>query len=172
LTTQLFFPAPEGLPVAIRPPRGSDELLKILEDFDWHSLSKTRSGDVFRAGALWLHGFLDQSHAVSQKIDSPEGSYWHALMHRSEGDFSNSKYWYRRVGRHPIFPELLAAGRQFGTGSQSAVSDLLRSSNWDPFRFVDILEHVAAHRDDDASLLQALAREEYSLLMGYCLRTL
>ena len=68
--------------------------------------------------ALYLkHGFLDQSHKISQKVETSEGSYWHAIMHRKEGDFSNSKYWYRRVGQHPIFSKM---------GSQ-----------WDPFQFVD-----------------------------------
>jgi len=171
LNTQLFFPAPEGLPVAICPPRGSDELLRVLENFDWRSVSRTRSGEVIRAGALWLHGFLDESHAVSQKIGSTEGSYWHALMHRSEGDFSNSKYWYRRVGQHPIFPELLAAVQRLETGFRPESFGLLQSASWDPFRFVDALEDAAAHRNADARLLQAIAREEYSLLMGYCLRT-
>src|SRR5580765_7484012 len=68
--------------------------------------------------ALYLkHGFLDASHKISQQIETPNGSYWHAIMHRKEGDFSNSKYWYRRVGEHPV---LAALGKDF-----------------DPFRFVD-----------------------------------
>src|SRR5271156_5082063 len=59
-----------------------------------------------RAG-LWLyHDFLDESHTISQDLDTPEGSYWHALMHRRESDFGNSKYWFRRVGPHPIFDDL------------------------------------------------------------------
>ena len=97
MNTELFHPAPEGLPVAIRPPRGSKEILEALERCDWNSLGKAPNGELLRAGALWLYGFLDESHSIAQGIDSAEGSYWHALMHRSEGDFSNSKYWYRRV---------------------------------------------------------------------------
>ena len=112
MNTELFHPAPEGLPVAIRPSRGSSKMLNALERCDWNSLGNGRNGELLRAGALWLYGFLDESHSIAQGIDSPEGSYWHALMHRSEGDFSNSKYWYRRVGRHAIFPALLVAVRQ------------------------------------------------------------
>src|SRR5262245_3674168 len=40
---------------------------------------------------LWLaHDFLDESHAISQEIETPDGSYWHAIMHRREPDYWNS----------------------------------------------------------------------------------
>ena len=53
------------------------------------------------AGLWLLHGFLDESHKISQDIETTAGSYWHALMHRREPDFSNAAYWFRRVDRHP-----------------------------------------------------------------------
>ena len=169
MNTELFHPAPRGLPVAIRPPRGSNEVLEALERCDWNSLGKGRSGELLRAGALWLHGFLDESHSITQGIDLPEGSYWHALMHRSEGDFSNSKYWYRRVGRHAIFPALLGAVRQLEVSSSSTLAAIRDLSDWDPFRLVDAMEQAARRETEEEVLLQAIAREEYNLLMGYCL---
>jgi hypothetical protein len=93
-------------------------------------------------------------------------------MHRSEGDFSNSKYWYRRVGRHAIFPELLAAARKLEANSQSGMVVLFNLPDWDPFRFVDTMEQAASRESKDIGLLQAVAREEYNLLMGYCLARL
>lgn len=55
------------------------------------------------AAALWLYvDDLDRSHAVSQGIESATGSYWHGIMHRREGDFSNSRYWHRRAAGHPL----------------------------------------------------------------------
>ena len=169
MNTELFHLAPEGLPVAIRPSRGSSAMLKALERYDWNSLGKGRNGELLRAGALWLYGFLDESHSIAQGIDSAEGSYWHALMHRSEGDFSNSKYWYRRVGRHAIFPALLGAARQLEISSRSELAAVHELSDWDPFRLVDAMEQAARRETEDRILLQAIAREEYNLLMGYCL---
>ena len=58
------------------------------------------------AGLWLLAGELDRSHELSQGIESATGSYWHGIMHRREGDFWNSKYWFRRVGRHSVLEEL------------------------------------------------------------------
>jgi hypothetical protein len=41
---------------------------------------------------LWLRfNCLDESHAVSQGLDTPEGAFWHAVLHRREPDPANSK---------------------------------------------------------------------------------
>jgi hypothetical protein len=169
LNTELFYPAPGGLPVAIRPPRGSSETLNTLKRSDWGDLGRTRNGELLRAGALWVHGFLDESHSIAQGIESAEGSYWHALMHRSEGDFSNSKYWYRQVGRHAIFPDLLKAAKQLEIKPHSKLAPMYELLEWDPFRFVDAVEQAARRETEDRVLVQAIAREEYNLLMSYCL---
>src|SRR5688572_32618825 len=56
---------------------------------------------------LWLaFDFLDESHRISQDIETPSGSYWHGIIHRREPDYANSKYWFRRAGRHAIFPAM------------------------------------------------------------------
>src|SRR6185295_8112209 len=58
------------------------------------------------AGVWLLHDCLDESHAISQGIDTTSSSFWHAIMHRREGDFSNAKYWFRHAGQHPAFDPL------------------------------------------------------------------
>ena len=66
------------------------------------------------AGLWLLYDFLDESHTISQSLDTLEGSYWHGIMHRREPDYENAKYWFRRVPVHPIHAELAAGGA--GTG--------------------------------------------------------
>src|SRR5687767_14149334 len=40
--------------------------------------------------AVWLlYDSLDDSHTISEGIDTPSGSFWHGIMHRREGDYSN-----------------------------------------------------------------------------------
>lgn len=59
------------------------------------------------AGARLLADDLDGSHQCAQSIEGEgghrTGDYWHAIMHRREPDYSNSRYWFRRVGSHPAF---------------------------------------------------------------------
>ncbi|MFG0248016.1 MAG: hypothetical protein ACF8OB_03945 [Phycisphaeraceae bacterium JB051] len=58
--------------------------------------------------ALWLYvDELDLSHTISQNLKDADGSYWHGIMHRREGDFGNSHYWFHNVGRHhPVYDQI------------------------------------------------------------------
>jgi hypothetical protein len=58
--------------------------------------------ELVRAALYLKHGCLDECHRIAQQVATPTGSYWHGIMHRHEGDLGNSKYWYARVGRHPV----------------------------------------------------------------------
>ena len=69
-------------------------------------VTNDKMADCCLSGLWLLHNHLHRSHDISQSISAPEGSWWHAIMHRTEGDFSNAKYWYRRAGEHPVLREL------------------------------------------------------------------
>jgi len=60
--------------------------------------------------ALWHdgRGDWDAAHHVAQDIDTDEGAWIHAYLHRREGDLGNAAYWYRRAGR-PVESGDLAA---------------------------------------------------------------
>lgn len=51
--------------------------------------------------ALWwdAHGDWAKAHEAAQEIESADGAWVHAYLHRKEGDAGNAAYWYRRAGR-------------------------------------------------------------------------
>lgn len=51
--------------------------------------------------ALWYEGKNDweMAHNIAQDINSNDGSWIHAYLHRKEGDLGNASYWYSRAGR-------------------------------------------------------------------------
>lgn len=120
--------------------------------------------DALRAGLLQVHDQLDHSHQFSQSIEgegrNAAGDYWHAIMHRREPDYGNSKYWFRRVGEHPIFPELASIAfplfDQCDDLSATQWKSRITGNGWDPMAFVDLCQHVAR---DELSPLGVTARE-------------
>jgi hypothetical protein len=123
-----------------------------------------------RAG-LWLaFDFLDESHRFSQDLHTPEGSYWHGLMHRREPDFANAAYWFRRVGDHPVFEPLRqAAARQAADGPAEAAF-LTTQTTWDPFAFIDLCEAAYDERSPAHEVCRQVQRIEWEWLFAHCFR--
>ncbi|MDX2066073.1 MAG: hypothetical protein SFX74_10050 [Fimbriimonadaceae bacterium] len=48
------------------------------------------------------------AHELAQVDETPVGSYWHGVLHRTEGDFGNAGYWFRRSGN--LLAALVAQG--------------------------------------------------------------
>ena len=122
------------------------------------------------SGVWLLHDYLDESHTISQKIDSTTGSYWHGIMHRREPDYSNAKYWFRRVGQHPIF-EPLGRAAKVATDVLSLGGRTISLSDehaWDPFRFVDLCQSAGGGAPQDVEWCQVAARVEWEFLFDYC----
>jgi hypothetical protein len=112
------------------------------------------------AGALLYLGCWDEAHQVAQDLDTAEGSYWHAILHRQEPDSFNAGYWFRRVGRHPIFPELAKAAATLGyPGGRGP---------WDPSGFIDYCESASGAGKAIAIEVQ---HAEWQLLLDWCRRS-
>ena len=123
---------------------------------------------------LWLwHDGLDESHRISQDLSSDTGSFWHAIMHRREGDFSNAKYWYARCAAHPV----QAAMYQNAVGlinQLPADKRLLRLVNqsWSASAFVDLVQdaHRAGPGDPMQQAAVSLQQLEWRYLFDHCTR--
>lgn len=120
------------------------------------------------AGLWLLYDFLDRSHEISQSISTSEGSYWHAIMHRREGDFSNSKYWARRVGDHPVYDQLSAKAGELAAIDKAVPGNMVSASGWDPYRWVDLCEQGLRQGGALAAWCQDLQEAEWQALFDYC----
>lgn len=125
--------------------------------------------EVLRAGLWLLFDYMEQSHDLSQKIATPSGSYWHAILHRREPDAPNAKYWFARVGEHPVFPELLGDALEIAAASGAAGTALAKALEgmqvWDADWFVD---RCTISADPAATkVLLDIQRREWTLLFDY-----
>lgn len=56
--------------------------------------------DLLRAIDLAIDDQWDEAHEIAQQYESDSTAQWiHAVLHKIEGDLSNSRYWYRQAGR-------------------------------------------------------------------------
>ena len=124
------------------------------------------------AGVWFYHDFLDESHTISQSIESPSGSYWHGILHRREPDFENAKYWFRRVGKHAVFEPLCEAGRELASAEKvpGPARFLATQPAWDPLAFVDLCEACLAGSSPCTLLCRQIQQREWELLFDHCYR--
>ena len=114
------------------------------------------------AGLYLYFSCLDDAHTIAQSIQTPDGSFWHGIMHRQEPDAGNAGYWFRRVGKHAIFPDLRTAAEKLGYPS---------GASWDPFAFIDACEEARRCPGSARELLmQRVQLAEWQLLFDHCAR--
>src|SRR5438105_13069716 len=74
-------------------PDHAQKLLRNVQPQDLFSI-QIKADDEAQAvlAGVWLwHDGLDEAHGIVQDLIGPTGAFWHAIMHRREGDFFSAK---------------------------------------------------------------------------------
>ncbi len=155
-----------ALPLVRANPR-APRLATALSEPAWAEVfpaAASRSRLAIAAGLLQIHDFWDASHEAAQKADDlgerDFSAYWHGIAHRREPDPGNAGYWFRRVGRHPLFPSLAEAARPLleRHGDASLTGRLLSGGGWNPSAMIDLCTEAkpGTPRENLARRLQRL----------------
>ncbi|HET6386752.1 MAG TPA: hypothetical protein VFJ58_25455 [Armatimonadota bacterium] len=132
-----------------------------------------------RAGLLLWNDDFEASHRVAQDISNVTGSYWHGVCHRREGhrgaglasNMDNTRYWFRRVSSHPIFPALYGEALALLQAASPEMCEILsHRGSWDPFLFIDWIQACEEGANSDRRALEAIQAAEMKLLLEYSAR--
>ena len=164
--------AAPGLPLVQAQPR-RPRLARALSEPSWARVfpgAASRSRLALAAGLLQVCDFWDASHAAAQQADDQGerdfSAYWHGIAHRREPDASNAAYWFRRVGRHPVFDPLAQAARPLldQHGDASLAGRLTAGGTWNPMAMIDLCTEARPGTPRE-TLARRLQRLEMWLLL-------
>jgi len=132
-------------------------------DFFGHTrIVDSQAARACLAGFALHYDLLEESHRISQSVATASGSFWHGIMHRREGDYGNSKYWFRQAGKHPVFSLLPTETEKIDE------QNLLNHTVWDPFKFIDLCASAVGSGDRTETFCKKVQRVEWQILFDFC----
>ncbi len=122
----------------------------------WRKAHRDFAGGAIEA-LLWIRiGHLDPAHHLVQDATRGLEAYLHGVVHRIEGDFWNSKYWFRQVQSPSLLQRIEAA---MGEAPANASNQETYAS---PSAFVDACESAGKHSPRET--LRRYAQREWDAL--------
>ena len=165
--------SPESAPPLVqrRPPR--PKLARAMDEPALAQLFPSAGRAARFALAAGLLLILDEwhgAHEAAQKADdlgeTRTSAYWHGIAHRREPDPGNAAYWFRRVGKHPVFDALSADWERL-----AGAADLTKPAvqgRWDPYAFIEFCGKGGGEPSGEGPA-RALQRLEMGYLLEYTL---
>ncbi len=160
------------------------ELEPAIERLEWVGKRNHTAVITLIAGLHLRNDSLDRSHTYAQEIEhDATGAYWHGIMHRMEGDYSNAKYWFTRAGKHPVMTTVQQGVAEWlrdvwdeASIPQGRVLSALRTyrdaAAWTPSTFVDLIQWLEAGDDSGSTqdILEHLQHIELTALFEHTLQ--
>ena len=129
-------------------------LLRLACAQEWFPGARSPEGAL---AGLWLYfSRFAEAHAVAQDLHTPEGSYWHGILHRQEPDDWNAGYWMKRTGTHAAHEPVRKIARELGVV-------------WTPLSFIDFCGKARREPGSETERLALdLQRTEWQILFSWC----
>lgn len=157
------------------------DIHQAITELDWNGKQTDPAVIALMAGLHLWNDNLSDSHSYCQQIEyEPTGDYWHAIMHRMEQDYWNSKYWFRQAGSHPVkqamprkAADYLKQRAELDRLPRDMITDMLTrfrdQEGWNSSDFVDLVEMQEKGRGTETtrSILEGLQQIEILALMDY-----
>lgn len=123
------------------------------------------------AGLLQVYDFWEDSHGAAQQADDlgerDFSAFWHGIAHRREPDSGNAGYWFRRVGRHPLFARLAEAARPIlDEHGDADLTARLLAGGWNAMALIDVCCGARAGTPREAVARRLQRLEMWMLLEG------
>lgn len=140
-----------------RHPAGETVRAQLAKLLPGELFPSARDPQAAMSGLYLYFQCLDEAHQLVQASDTNDRTYWHAIMHRMEGDIGNSRYWFHHIPSHPVYPRLRREAELLG---------YLTPGSWDPSAFASFCERAPGTNDEDLAKRVQLA--EWQLLFDCC----
>jgi hypothetical protein len=116
---------------------------------------------------LWQYfDCFEEAHQLADACETSNGYYWHAIVHRREGDSGNAGYWLRKTGTHPAFEPLAAEAAKI---ADRYFANEFRGGEWDPFAFVSFCDRARRQPGSTQErMAMEIQRAEWRILFDHC----